>query len=281
MNRKYIYPIVIIIVTVALYYADDFINWENVAPISKPLPANTTRTNSEEFDDTFLPSSTTGTIVKHNFFTLSYSEKDEQAEWVAYELKRKDLSKNEYDRPYFIQDKSVKTKSADWRNYKNSGYDRGHQCPAGDRRMSFEAYNETFLTSNISPQDHDFNAGIWNRLEQKVRFWAEKYDGVYVVTGGVLKGNMKTIGDEKVSVPNEFYKIVVDVSDAVPAGRQGTYKAIAFVIPNKPSSESFYEYAVSIDEIEAKTGIDFFPKLPDSIENSMENTIDLKAWAKK
>ncbi|MDP2686733.1 MAG: DNA/RNA non-specific endonuclease [Aequorivita sp.] len=271
MNRKYIYPVVIIIVTVVLYYADDLFPKDTS---SVENSSETVRRNSVEFNDSFLPASTTGVIVKHNFFTLSYSEKDEQAEWVAYELKRKDLSKNEYKRPYFIEDKSVKTQSADWRNYKNSGYDRGHLCPAGDRTITFEAYNETFLTSNISPQDRGFNSGIWNRLEQKVRFWAEKYDGVYVVTGGVLKGNMKTIGEENVSVPNEFYKIVVDVTD-------GNYKAITFIIPNKPSSESFYEYAVSIDEIEAKTGIDFFPNLPDSIENEMEKKNDLKAWGKK
>ena len=271
MNRKYIYPLVIIIVTVALYYADDFLE-KDYTSVTKT--ANAPQRNSKEFNDSFLPATTTGVIIEHNYFTLSYSEKHEQAEWVAYELAKSDLSKNEFERPYFIEDKKIKTKSADWRNYKNSGYDRGHQCPAGDRRMSYEAYNETFLTSNISPQDHDFNAGIWNRLEQKVRFWADKYDGVYVVTGGVLKGHMKTIGDENVSIPNAFYKIVVDISG-------GNYKAIAFVIPNKPSSESFYEYAVSIDEIEAITGIDFFPKLPDSIENKMENTIDLKAWSNK
>src|SRR5690606_19561538 len=271
MNRKYIYPLVIIIVTVALYYSDDFLGEKNALA---PKISNTIENTSEEFTYSFLPTSTTGAIVKHDFFTLSYSEENEQAEWVAYELKRDDLSENDFERPYFEMDKNVKTKSADWRNYKNSGYDRGHLCPAGDRRFSFEAYNETFLTSNISPQNHDFNSGIWNRLEQKVRFWAEKYDGVYVVTGGVLKGKMKTIGDENVSVPNEFHKIIMDASD-------GNYKAIAFVIPNKPSSASFYEYVVSIDEIEAKTGIDFFPKLPDSIENNLERIVDLKAWGKK
>lgn len=271
MNRKYIYPLVIIVVTVALYYAEGYSEEERP---SKPQTSIVSENSSKEFDDSFLPISTTGEIVKHNSFTLSYSEENEQAEWVAYELKKEDLSKNEYKRPYFVEDKSVKTKSADWRNYKNSGYDRGHLCPAGDRTISVEAYNETFLTSNISPQNKDFNSGIWNRLEQKVRFWAEKYDGVYVVTGGVLNGNLKTIGDENVSVPNEFYKIIVDASD-------GNYKAIAFVIPNKHSSESFYEYAVSIDEIEAKTGIDFFPHLPDSIETKMENTVDLKAWGRK
>ncbi|AFL80075.1 DNA/RNA endonuclease G, NUC1 [Aequorivita sublithincola DSM 14238] len=271
MNRKYIYPLVIIIVTVALYYADDFIDSDTK---STSKTSSTTQRNSEEFGESFLPASTTGAIVKHNAFTLSYSEENEQSEWVAYELKKSDLSKNEFERPYFEIDNKVKTISADWRNYKNSGYDRGHLCPAGDRKMSFEAYNETFLTSNISPQNHNFNAGIWNRLEQKVRYWAQKYDGVYVVTGGVLKGNMNTIGDENVSVPNQFYKIVVDVTD-------GKHKAIAFLIPNKASDKSFYKYAVSIDEIEAITKIDFFPNLPFPIEDDMEAMLDLKAWGRK
>lgn len=269
MNRKYIYPLVIIIVTVALYYADDLFDENN--NLISDTSQTTSSTNSPEFDDSFLPSSTTGAIIKHNFYTLSYSEENEQAEWVAYELKKSDLSSNNFERPYFNEDNSVTTKSADWRNYKNSGYDRGHLCPAGDRKYSYEAYSETFLTSNISPQNHEFNAGIWNRLEQKVRFWGDKYDGVYVVTGGVLTGNMETIGYENVSVPNYFYKIVVDITD-------GKHKTIAFLIPNKPSSKSFYEYVVSIDEIEAKTGIDFFPNLPDSLEDKMERTIDLKAW---
>ncbi len=271
MNRKYIYPLVIIIVTVALYYADDFSAKDKKAA---PQTSNAINRNSEVFDDFFLPSSTTGVIIAHNFFTLSYSETHEQAEWVAYKLSDKDLVKNDFDRPYFIEDKSVKTKSADWRNYKNSGYDRGHLCPAADRGFSYDAYKETFLTSNISPQNHEFNAGIWNRLEQKVRFWAEKYEGVYVVTGGVLQGDMKAIGYENVSVPNTFYKIVMDVAD-------GEYKTIAFLIPNKNVSGSYYNYVVSIDEIEAKTGIDFFPNLPDAIENDLEKKVHLKAWGRK
>lgn len=271
MNRKFIYPFVIILVTITLYYAEDLFDTKAHSSNGSQV---TTVAGSVEFANSMLPSSGNGDIVMHDFFTLSYSEKDEQAAWVAYELKRKHLSGNKFDRPYFEADKRVKTHSADWRDYKNSGFDRGHLCPAGDRRFSFEAYNETFLTSNISPQNRDFNRGIWNRLEQKVRFWAEKYDGVYVVTAGVLKGNMKTIGSGQISVPNEFYKIVVDATD-------GNYKAIAFLIPNKPSPESFYRYVVSIDSIETITGIDFFPNLPDTVENEMESKIDLKAWVKK
>ena len=173
-----------------------------------------------------------------------------------------------------MEDREVKTGSADWRNYKNSGYDRGHLCPAGDRRFSYEAYHETFLTSNISPQNREFNSGVWNFLEQKVRYWAKKYDGVYVVTGGVLKEGLPTIGDENVSVPEEFYKIILDASD-------GNFKVLAFLIPNKATNESFYEFVVPVDDIEAKTGIDFFSSLPDAIEEKLEVSIDLKSWGKR
>jgi endonuclease G len=95
----------------------------------------------------------------------------------------------------------VPTKSADYRNYKKSGYDKGHLCRAGDRNFNKEAFDETFYTSNISPQKHDFNSGIWNTLEQKVSYWAIKYESIYVVTGGILNTKLQTIGPEKVAVP--------------------------------------------------------------------------------
>lgn len=271
MNRKYLYPILVVLVTILLYYADEYVDRENESypQISKGEIGFSTA----EFDDTFLPSSTTGVVVDHAFYSLSYAEVHEQAEWVAYALTRDHLISNNFDRPYFIEDRSVKSKSADWRNYKNSGYDRGHLCPAGDRQFNYDAFHETFLTSNISPQDPNFNAGIWNSLEQKVRFWAEKYDGVYVITGGILEKGLLTIGDERVSVPKRFYKIVVDATG-------GNYKSIAFIIPNTTSNDSFYDFVVSIDEIEEQTGIDFFPKFSEEIENEMEASIDLKAWGK-
>jgi len=222
----------------------------------------------------YLPTSTTKQIVKHDYYTLSYNEKYEQAEWVAYELKRSYVRSSNYDRPYFIEDPKVKTGSADWRNYKKSGYDKGHLCPAGDMAFAFNAYKDTFFTSNISPQTHDFNGGVWNRLEQKVRYWATKYDGVFVVTGGVLEPNLKTIGQEKVLVPNYFYKILIDNSN-------GQYKMIAFLVPNAKSNKPLYEFVVSVDTIEKMTGIDFFTKLDDKIENSLEKRSDYKDWSFK
>src|SRR5690606_20614093 len=73
----------------------------------------------------FHPTSTKGQVVNHTYYTLSYNEKHEQAEWVAYELKSGISSYSDFKRPYFIEDPKVKTRSADWRNYKNSGYDKG------------------------------------------------------------------------------------------------------------------------------------------------------------
>jgi endonuclease G, mitochondrial len=220
----------------------------------------------------YLPTSTTNDIITHKYFTLSYSEPHEQAEWVAYELKKEHLGKTNFDRPYFIDDPEVDSGSASWKNYKRSGYDKGHLCPAGDRRFSLEAFNETFYTSNISPQLNDFNAGIWNRLEQKTRYWASKYDGLYVVTGGILTKNLKSIGDEDVAVPKYFYKILLDNS-------RGEYKIIAFLMPHEDSEKTLNKFVVSIDSLEKMTGIDFFPSLKDNIENNLEKSSDYKAWS--
>ncbi|MBP2283343.1 endonuclease G [Flavobacterium sp. CG_23.5] len=220
----------------------------------------------------FLPSSTTNQIIKHTYYTLSYNEKFEQAEWVAYELKKSYIRNNHFQRPFFVEDPKVTTGSADWRNYKNSGYDKGHLCPAGDMDFDLEAYNDTFFTSNISPQIHDFNDGVWNRLEQKVRYWSVKYDGIYVVTGGVLQNSLETIGKENVSVPKYFYKVLFSNSG-------NKMKMIAFLVPNEPSDKPLYDFVISVDSIEKMTGIDFFPKLDDKIEAKLESSHDYKSWS--
>lgn len=218
----------------------------------------------------FYPTSTTGVVVEREGFTFSYSEEFEQSEWVAYVLTHNDFSNRDYNRPFFIDDPKVKTHSADWRNYKKSGYDKGHLCPAGDRKSSYKAFKETFFTSNIAPQLHEFNDGVWNRLEQKVRYWAGKYHGLYVITGGVLSDNLKKIGEEHVAVPNYFYKILMT--------KDGK-NMIGFLVPHEASEKPLYEFVMDVDTIEKMTGIDFFPKLPDTIENRLEKTSDYKGWS--
>ncbi|TXD82837.1 DNA/RNA non-specific endonuclease [Subsaximicrobium wynnwilliamsii] len=267
MKRKTLYTIAAVLVLVGVFGYELVLNDDASAEVIQQGRTAKPKTNTY-----FLPTSTTGQIVYHDGYTLSYSEANEQAEWVAYELKRSDLSTTNFKRPYFEIDEAVETGAAHWRNYKNSGYDRGHLCPAADRKYSQQAHDETFLTSNVSPQLHNFNAGIWNSLEQKVRYWANTYNGVYVVTGGVLKGNLKSIGTEKVSVPNQFFKIVIDYNSGNP-------KMIAFLMPHENSNLPLYTFVVSVDSIETLTGIDFFPGLEDGIESSLEASSDHKAWS--
>ena len=266
-NRKFIYTVITAIIALFLYLNNN----SKIKETSSDDDGVMDVIQKNNFD--YLPTSTTGEIVKHKFYTLSYNEKHEQSEWVAYELTPNHLKRIERHRPYFIYDKKVKTKSANYRNYKKSGYDKGHLVPAGDMRFSEDAFNDTFYTSNISPQNHQFNAGIWNRLEQKTRYWTKKYGNLYVITGGVLKNGLKTIGQEHVTVPKQFYKIILDYKE----GKEP--KAIAFLMPNKDSKEALYKFTTSIDQIENLTGIDFFKALPDSIENKLEAKSDYKGWS--
>lgn len=240
--------------------------------LAKAVVVNREHVDSSKNLVEFLPTSTTHQIVVHDNFILSYNEKYEQAEWVAYELDENQLQQSHFKRPFFISDPKVQTGSADYKNYRKSNYDKGHLCPAADRKFSKAAFDETFYTSNISPQLHKFNDGVWNRLEEKVRYWARKQHEVYVFTGGILNGNLKTIGREKVAVPDYFYKILLSESD-------GKYKMIAFLVPHRESDKPLYEFVVPVDEIERLTKIDFFPKLDDAIENELEKSRDYKKWS--
>lgn len=267
MRKRKLYTVIAILLVIGVYTYEYFLEEEESAEIVSK--GEKIKTNTNYF---YLPTSTTKQIVHHEGYSLSYSEPHEQAEWVAYELKKNHLSKINHKRPYFEIDKAVKTDAAHWKNYKKSGYDKGHLCPAGDRRYNQAAHDETFLTSNISPQAHDFNSGIWNTLEQKVRYWANKYDGVFVVTGGVLSDDLESIGNEHVSVPNQFYKIILD-------NNSGEIKMIAFLMPHENSSDPLYTFVVSVDALEVLTGIDFFPELNDAIENKLEASSSYNGWS--
>lgn len=262
-NKKSVYIIITAFFTVLFFIWDNY-SFEDIHEIKKAKNSN--------IEISYLPTSTTGKIIHHNFYSLSYSEKHEQAEWVAYNLKAEHITSTHFKRPYFEKDPKVLSQSAHYKNYSKSGFDKGHLCPAGDRKFSKFAHDETFLTSNISPQKHKFNAGIWNRLEQKTRYWATKYKNLYVVTGGVLENTTKTIGSERVTIPNYFYKIILDF-------HQPEIKAIAFLIPHKNSEKALYQFVTSIDEIERITGIDFFYKMDDSLENRLEKSTNYSNWS--
>lgn len=212
-------------------------------------------------------------VVRHLGYALCYEEKYEQAKWVAYRLTAEMCNNNEEERTDdFREDKAIKTGSAVPEDYKKSGYDRGHLCPAGDMAWSEIAMSESFYMSNMSPQAPKFNRGIWKTLESQVRNWAKKEEELYIVTAGVLEKGLPTIGDKnKIAIPKYYYKIVLDVF-----GKEK--KAIAFVMPNEGSKQNIFDFAVTIDSVERLTQINFFPALPDTLENNLESNLNVDLW---
>jgi len=189
-------------------------------------------------------------IIVHNGYTLSYNESHEQANWVFYKLTPEDVKCDVAKRKNnFKQDTSVPTESATLNDYKGSGYDRGHLKPAGDAMCTQEAMDETFLMSNMAPQEASFNRGMWKTLEGYVRTLAEGNDSIYVYTGGVLTDNLRKINN-RVSVPKTFYKVIYEFKD-------GNVNTLCFMLPNKKIDGVLFMYKVDLDKVEKITGIDF------------------------
>jgi endonuclease G len=134
--------------------------------------------------------------------------------------------------------------------------------------------DESFFYSNMSPQLPGFNRGIWKSLEEQVRTWAMEAGSIYVVTGPILKGDLSSIGPNQVSIPKFYYKVVLDYE-------QPSMHGIGMIMPNESSSLDLQHFAVSIDSVEALTGLDFFPLLPDNEEQKLESDKCLSCWSWK
>ncbi len=229
----------------------------------------------QSIDPNFFPESTTGQVITHKHYTLSYSEDHEQAEWVAYKLTKSNLRKPRVKREKkFRQDDLITTLSAKHSDYTHSGYTRGHLAPAGDMAFSKDAMRESFFMSNMSPQIKEFNGGIWRELEENVRDWAFDNDELYIVSGPVLKDGhiIKKIGFNEVAVPDLFYKIILDL-------KEPEKKAIAFLMPNEKSEKHIKHYTTSIDEIEELTGINFFAGfMSEELEEKLEQKGNPNQW---
>jgi endonuclease G, mitochondrial len=210
-------------------------------------------------------------IIAHTGYSLLYDEDYEQADWVAYTLTKEETTKLYERTDKFIPDPAVSTGSANNSDYANSGYDRGHLAPAADMGWSATAMAESFFYSNMSPQLPAFNRGIWKKLEELVRTWAQEYDAIEIVTGPVLTYGLKTIGPDHVAVPKYYYKVILDYEEP-------DIKGIGFILPNAGSTESLQHFAVTIDSVERFTGLDFYPALPDDQENAVEKTLCISCW---
>ena len=212
-----------------------------------------------------------GQIIQHTGYTLSYNNQMRTPQWVAWELTKAETRGEEERSSEFQTDPYVIGTKVETYDYSRSGYDRGHMAPAGDMKWDKQAMQESFYMSNICPQVHALNAGLWNTLENRVRTWAQRDSAIIVVCGPIVSQQHSTIGKNRVAVPSHYYKIIAAPYSTTPRG-------IAFIMPNEDIDNPLYTYAVTIDSVENTTGIDFLYNLPDSLENHIEQNIDLKLW---
>ena len=203
------------------------------------------------------PKGTPEQILKRTGYVASYNKTTLLPNWVAWHLTAErtegSAKRSGVD---FAEDTEVpEPRATDW-DYYNSGYDRGHMCPAADNKWSKKAMEESFLFTNMCPQNGNLNRGDWNEMEMACRKWAKKYGDLYIVCGPILyKGKHKTIGKNKVVVPEAFFKVVLRTGDDP--------QAIGFIYKNTSGNRPKDSYVNTVDEVERITGIDFFPSLPD------------------
>lgn len=211
-------------------------------------------------------------ILKRTNYTVSYNRNWNLPNWVAWELNKNETKgKNNRNEEFTADAELPKANQVESWDYSGSGYDRGHMCPAGDNHFDAKAMNESFYMSNICPQNHELNAGKWNDLEIACRKWANRHGEVYIVCGPIIdKRNGKRIGKEhEIIVPKQFFKVILITStDPV--------RAIGYIFENDGSERPYKAH--SVDEIEKITGMDFFPNLPDNLENVVESRYDVNDW---
>ena len=211
-------------------------------------------------------------MLRRAGYTASYNKTTKLPNWVAWHLTA-DRTTGPAKRSGvdFQADMDVPAPRAEDSDYYGSGYDRGHMCPAADNKYSEKAMEESFLFTNMCPQNGNLNRGDWNEMEQACRRWAKEYGGVYVVCGPILyKGKHRTIGKNKVVVPEAFFKVVLRTGE--------NPKAIGFIYKNAEGNRPKGDYVNTVDEVERITGIDFFSSLPDDVENKVEATADMADW---
>ena len=185
-------------------------------------------------------------LIRHKGYVVSYNSQTKQPNWVAWTL-----TPERFEEVAGRSDKFLPE--------------------AADNKWDKQAMQESFYMTNICPQNHNLNGGDWKELEEACRDWTMEYGQLYVVGGPVFEGvPHKHIGDSRVAVPDAFFKVVLCLSPS---------KAIGFVFANKAGSRPLRTYACTVDEVEQLTGIDFFPALPDSLEQAVEATCDFSGWA--
>lgn len=238
----------------------------------------TSHPGSQLEDKLEIPAYTPASYKQHlvyEGYEVVQNEKMRIPEWVAYELTDQEVSGTNDRSNHFRTDPNFKGAQADDNDYRNSGWDRGHMAPAADMKLTEQMMRESFYFTNICPQNHNLNSGDWKALEELVRDCANRYSRIYVTCGPIVTDKpLGTIGANQVTIPNAFYKVLL-VQTAF------GYESIGFIMENKAGHKPLSTYALSVDEVESRTGLDFFPALPDDQESRTESTYSLSVWGLK
>lgn len=210
-------------------------------------------------------------ILHRRGYVVSYNAELKIPNWVAWHLTANHTDGDVKRFNSYLEDEELPYPRATPDDYKGSGWSHGHMCPAGDNKWDRKAMQETFLMTNMCPQDASLNSGLWNRIEMDSRKWAKKYGDVYVVCGPVLLNREhETIGKNKVVVPEAFFKVILCL--------QGNPKAIGFIVRNNGGKKKRDHCINTVDDVERITGMNFFPSLPDEIENEVEAYANFNDW---
>lgn len=209
-------------------------------------------------------------MLSYTGFTVAFCPDKHQPYYVTWSLEPgKTDGPAKKDDHNFAEDPNVEG-CATLEDYKKSGYDRGHLCPAADCRWNDQAMHDCFYLTNMTPQIHKLNAGAWKTIEENCRDWAEKYGTLYIVAGPVLSDRLtRTIGSSPVPVPDRFFKVII-----CPDANLG----IGFIMPNEYVQGGAQATVTTIDQVETVTGFDFFSALPDDVEANLEKQHSLAAW---
>ena len=210
-------------------------------------------------------------LLVRTAYVASYNKDTKIPNWVAWHLTADHTDGTVKRLGGFHEDREVPVPRATPKDYRGSGWSRGHMCPAGDNKWDADAMYESFSLVNVCPQDAKLNSGLWNSLEMDCRKWARKYGDVYIVCGPVfMKRQHDTIGDNQVYVPEAFFKVVLCL--------QGRPKALGVIVRNNDGQKKRDLYYNTVDQIERITGLDFFPLLPDDVEEAVESRVNIHDW---
>ena len=210
--------------------------------------------------------------LKREGYVVSYNSETKCPNWVAWRLIG-EHTKGAVGRMgnAFHEDDDVPEPRAGNADYKASGYSRGHMCPAGDNKWNRNAMYQTFLFSNICPQNANLNSGVWNQIEISCRRWAQRYGEVYIITGPMYfrSRELQFIGRNKVAVPDAFFKVVLSLNPP---------RAIGFVCRNTDGLEHKDLYVNTLSDVERLTGYHFFPDLDPAIRQAIQDSARIEQW---